>query len=63
MMLLLHLLIKNQYFNRIKKLTNENLSRTDSLLRENLVKVDSLRKVYMKVMLEESKKEFIRNYY
>ena len=33
---------KNQYFNRIKKLTNENLTRTDSLLRENLIKVDSL---------------------
>ena len=49
---------KNQYFNRIKKLTNENLTRTDSLLRENLIKVDSLRQVYMRVMLEESKKEF-----
>ena len=49
---------KNQYFDRIKKLTNENLTRTDSLLRENLIKVDSLRQVYMRVMLEESKKEF-----
>jgi len=49
--------IKNKYFNKIKKLTNENLFRTDSLLRENLVQVDSLRKMYMKVMLEESKKE------
>ena len=49
--------IKNEYFNKIKKLTNENLFRTDSLLRENLVQVDSLRKMYMKVMLEESKKE------
>ena len=57
MMLLFHQLIKNQYFNKIKKLTNENLFRTDSLLRENLVKVDSLRKMYMRVMLEESKKE------
>lgn len=49
--------IKNEYFNKIKKLTNENLFRTDSLLRENLVKVDSLRKMYMRVLLEESKKE------
>ena len=49
---------KNQYFDRIKKLTNENLTRTDSLLRENLIKVDSLRQFYMRVMLEESKKEF-----
>ena len=46
------------YFDRIKKLTNENLTRTDSLLRESLIKVDSLRQVYMRVMLEESKKEF-----
>ena len=49
--------IKNEYFNKIKKLTNENLFRTDSLLRENLVKVDSLRKMYMIALLEESKKE------
>ena len=50
--------INNNYFDRIKKLTNENLTRTDSLLREDLIKVDSLRQVYMRVMLEESKKEF-----
>ena len=50
--------ISNNYFDRIKKLTNENLTRTDSLLRESLIKVDSLRQVYMRVMLEESKKEF-----
>ena len=49
--------IKNEYFNKIKKLTNENLFRTDSLLRENLVKVDSLRKMYMIALFEESKKE------
>lgn len=48
---------ENEYFNKIKKLNNENLFRTDSLLRENLVQVDSLRKTYMKVMMEESKKE------
>tara|TARA_B100000780_G_C21091443_1_gene439875 strand:- start:237 stop:1274 length:1038 start_codon:yes stop_codon:yes gene_type:complete len=47
----------NYYYNRIKYLTNENLFRTDSLLRANLTEVDSLRQVYMRIMLEESKKE------
>ena len=46
----------NNYFKRLKKLTNENLNRTDSLYRQNLTQVDSLRKVYMEVMLEEAKK-------
>lgn len=49
--------IKNKYFNRVKELTNENLNRTDSLLRTNLGQIDSLRVVYMKVMLEEAKKQ------
>lgn len=49
--------IKNKYFNRVKELTNENLNRTDSLLRSNLGQIDSLRIVYMKVMLEEAKKQ------
>ena len=49
--------IKNKYFNRVKELTNENLNRTDSLLRTNLAQIDSLRVVYMKVMLEEAKKQ------
>ncbi|MEN8775957.1 MAG: hypothetical protein ABF263_00480 [Polaribacter sp.] len=49
--------IKNKYFNRVKELTNENLNRTDSLLRSNLGQIDSLRVVYMKVMLEEAKKQ------
>ena len=49
--------VDNEYYNRIKELTNENLNRTDSLLRQNLVQIDSLRKVYMKVMLEEAKKQ------
>ena len=46
----------NNYFKRLKKLTNENLNRSDSLFRQNLIQVDSLRKVYMEVMLEEAKK-------
>ncbi len=49
---------KNQYFNRIKKLTKENLLTKDSILRVTFTEVDSLRQVYMRVMLEESKKEF-----
>tara|TARA_R110001632_G_scaffold8386_1_gene33092 strand:- start:814 stop:1851 length:1038 start_codon:yes stop_codon:yes gene_type:complete len=49
--------VKNDYFKRLQKLTNENLSTTDSLLRKNLVQVDSLRQLYMRVMLQESKKE------
>lgn len=49
--------VNNKYFDRIKNLTNENLNRTDSLYRENLVQIDSLRLVYMKVMMEEAKKQ------
>lgn len=49
--------IKNKYFNRVKELNNENLNRTDSLLRSNLGQIDSLRVLYMKVMLEEAKKQ------
>jgi len=47
----------NPFFNRIKRLTNENLKRTDSLYKENLKNVDSIRQVYLKVMLVEAKKE------
>jgi len=47
---------KNNYFNKLKNITRENLFRTDSLLRENLSQIDSLRQVYMKVMLVEAKK-------
>lgn len=50
-------IVKNAFFNKVKKLTNENLNRTDSLLRQNLSQVDSLRNVYIKVLLEESKKQ------
>lgn len=49
--------VNNNYFNRIKTITNKNLNRTDSLYRQNLIQVDSLRNVYMKVMIEESKKQ------
>ena len=50
-------IVGNQFFKRVKKLTNENLNRTDSLLRQNLSQVDSLRSVYITVLLEESKKQ------
>ena len=49
--------VDNKYFNRIKTITNKNLNRTDSLYRQNLIQVDTLRNVYMKVMIEESKKQ------
>ena len=47
--------VNNDYFNRIKKLKNEQFQRTDSLLRVNLIEVDSLRNVYMSVMIEDAK--------
>ncbi len=50
-------IVENDFFNKLKNLTNENLNRTDSLLRKNLVQLDSLNKVYMRVMLDEAKKE------
>jgi len=49
--------VDNPYFDRLKKITNKNLNRTDSLYRQNLIQIDSLRKVYMKVMIEEAKKD------
>jgi hypothetical protein len=49
--------VENKYFNRVKKLSNENLDRIDVMYRENLLQIDSLRRVYMQVMLAESKKE------
>jgi hypothetical protein len=50
-------IVENEFFDKLKNLTNENLNRTDLLLRKNLVQLDSLNKVYMKVMLDEAKKE------
>jgi hypothetical protein len=47
---------ENQYFNKLKVLTNENLNRTDAMLRKNLSQADSLHKVYKKVLIEEAKK-------
>lgn len=50
-------IMENDYFNKVKNLTEKNLQRKDSLLKENLSQIDTLRKVYMQVMLEEAKKE------
>ena len=49
--------VDNKFFDKVKSLTNENLNRTDSLLRQNLIQIDSLRRVYMSVLIEESKKQ------
>ena len=50
-------IVDNKFFNKVKTLTNENLNRTDSLLRQNLSQLDTLRKVYMTVLIEDSKKQ------
>lgn len=50
-------IVENDFFDKLKTLTNEDLNRTDFLLRKNLVQLDSLNKVYMKVMLAEANKE------
>lgn len=50
-------IVKNNFFNRLKELSNENVNRTDSVYKENLAQVDSLRKVYMQVLIDEAKKE------
>jgi hypothetical protein len=50
-------IVENEFFDKLKNLTNENLNRTDLLLRKNLVQLDSLNKVYMRVMLAEANKE------
>ena len=50
-------IVENDYFKKIKELTNENLNRTDSVYRQSLYQVDSLRKVYMQATLLEANKE------
>ncbi len=49
--------VKNDYFERVRNLTNEYLDRTDAVYRQNLKQIDSLAKVYMQVMIAEAKKE------
>lgn len=48
---------ENNYFNKLKELTNENLNRTNTLLRKNLAQTDSLHRIYKKVLLEEAKNQ------
>lgn len=50
-------LANNQYFKKVKSIYNENTRSTDSLYKQNLSQIDSLRKVYMRALLEEAKKE------
>lgn len=45
------------YFKSVKSIYNESTNTTDSLYRQNLVQIDSLRQVYMKVLIEQAKKE------
>jgi hypothetical protein len=45
----------NPYYNRFKNLVSAELDRKDSLYKQNLTQLDSLRRVYMRVMLEEAK--------
>ena len=49
--------VENEFFEKLKKLNLENLYRKDSLLKKDLLQVDTLRQVYMKVMLDEAKRD------
>lgn len=48
--------VKNEYFNTLKNITNENLNRLDFRYRQNLVQLDSFGNVFMRVLLAGSKK-------
>jgi hypothetical protein len=48
-------IIKNKYFEVLKKSINKDLDRTDKLLQKNLVQTDSLHAIYRKVLIEEAK--------
>lgn len=48
---------ENSYFNTKKQITLENLNRNDSILKNSISEIDSLRRVYMEVLLAESKRE------
>ena len=50
-------IVKNDYFNRYKEISNDNLNKTDAILRQNLIQLDSLSDVYKNVLLQESKKQ------
>lgn len=49
-------IVNNEYFKKIKESKNQNLDRSFKLYQKDLVEADTLRKVYMKALLEESKK-------
>ena len=48
--------VNNEYFKKLKNITNENLNRLDSRYRQNLVQLDSFGNVFMRVLLAGSKK-------
>lgn len=55
---IVNILKNNEYFSRVVKLNVENYNRSDSIFRQDLSSLDSLSKVYMKAIIEESKKDF-----
>lgn len=46
----------NSYFKAIQKATIDNINRSETIYKNSLKQVDSLRKLYAKVLLEESKR-------
>ena len=50
-------IVENKYFSRYKELSNKNLNNSIQVLRNDLNQIDSLSKVYMEVLLQESKKQ------
>lgn len=48
--------VNNDYFKKVRESENKNLDRSYTLYKKDLAEADTLRKVYMKALLEESKK-------
>jgi hypothetical protein len=53
---ILYSISNNDYFKKLKEFENLNLERSSALYKKNIKETDTLRKVYMKALLEESKK-------
>ncbi|MFY0603988.1 MAG: hypothetical protein JXQ93_08560 [Flavobacteriaceae bacterium] len=49
-------IIDNNYFKKLKESENQNLDRSFALYQKDLKEADTLRKVYMRALIEESKK-------
>ena len=52
-------IVKNDYFNRYKEISNDNLNKTDAILRQNLAQLDSLSNIYKQVLVQEAKKQTV----